>query len=203
MLPHFPLLHFPLPHFQRPLQTDGQTDTPPIRSRSWARQKKLSQNLYEEKYEWRQKQTKKLVSVYDEPIMRTIRGNQIAWSTDYCIVVFLFSWHFPEPCNKWHHLGHIKHVDDDDADTDRFQFLTPSKQRWYADECRQDPDRCNHGDHVFHCALDGVLKRASNDEVAVDADRTQVQYRRRAQQDVEWCPRVTHGAIERPVFRHL
>ena len=52
---------------------------------------------------------------------------------------------------------------------------------------------------MLHGAFDGVLKRASNDEITIDADRAQVQYGRRAEQDVQRRVSVTHGAVERPV----
>lgn len=57
--------------------------------------------------------------------------------------------------------------------------MAPAEQRRYADEGRQDPDGCNDCDHVFGRTLDGVLERASDNEVAIDADSAEVQYRRR------------------------
>jgi len=63
--------------------------------------------------------------------------------------------------------------------------LTPAEQWRYADERRQDPDGCDHGHHVFHCTLDGVLKRTSDDEIAVNADRAEVQDGSRAKQHVQ------------------
>jgi len=35
------------------------------------------------------------------------------------IIVFLFFSDISrEPCNNWHYLGHVKHIDDDDDDDD-------------------------------------------------------------------------------------
>ena len=85
----------------------------------------------------------------------------------------------------------------------RWQILAPAEQRRYADEGGEEPDSGDHGDHVFGRALDGVLERASDDEITVDADRAQVQYGRRTQQHIERRVRVTESAIQRPRTFHL
>jgi len=81
--------------------------------------------------------------------------------------------------------------------------LAPAEQGRDADQGGQDPDGSDHGDHVFHGAFDGVLKRARDDEIAIDADGAQVQNGRRTEQHVERRPRVAHGAIQRPIARDL
>jgi len=58
--------------------------------------------------------------------------------------------------------------------------FAPAEERRYGDERRHDPDGCDDGGHVLRRALDGVLKRTRDDEIAVDADSAEVQYGRRA-----------------------
>jgi len=36
----------------------------------------------------------------------------------FIIFIIIFSGISLEPCNHWHYLGHVKHVDDDDDDDD-------------------------------------------------------------------------------------
>ena len=85
----------------------------------------------------------------------------------------------------------------------RRQVLSPAEQRRYADEGSHQPDGGDHGDHVLHRTFDGVLERASDDEIAIDADRAEIQYRRRAEQHVQRRVGVTHGAVQRPVTGNL
>ena len=87
--------------------------------------------------------------------------------------------------------------------TDRREVLAPAEERRYADERRQDPDGGDDGRHVLGGALDGVLERARDDEVAVDADGAEVEDGRGAEQDVERRPGVADGAVQRPVTLHL
>ena len=72
-----------------------------------------------------------------------------------------------------------------------------------ADESRENPDGDDHGGHAHRGPLHGVLERTSDDEVAVDADRAQVEDRRRAEENVKRRPHVTDGLAERPVAHHL
>ena len=87
--------------------------------------------------------------------------------------------------------------------TDRREVLAPAEERRYADERRQDPDGGDDGRHVLGGALDGVLERARDDEVAVDADGAEVEDGRGAEQDVERRPGVADGTVQRPVTLHL
>ena len=41
---------------------------------------------------------------------------------------FFFSSISCGPCNNWHYLGHVKHVDDDDDDDDKLQMLLRGRQ---------------------------------------------------------------------------
>jgi len=66
----------------------------------------------------------------------------------------------------------VQRIMDREVNTYRWQILAPAKQRRDADESRQHPDGGYHGNHVLHCTLDGVLKRASDDEIAVNTDGT-------------------------------
>ena len=61
----------------------------------------------------------------------------------------------------------------------------PAEQRRDADDGRQDPDGADHGGHARRRPLHGVLERALDDEVAVDADGAEVEDGGGAEQDVE------------------
>ena len=52
------------------------------------------------------------------------------------IIVFLFfSAIFCGPCNNWHYLGHVKHVDYDDDDDEWFTLLYSHIQYEDMDDC--------------------------------------------------------------------
>ena len=61
----------------------------------------------------------------------------------------------------------------------RAGFCFPAEQRRNADDGRQDPDSSDHGSHASRRSFDGVLEWALDDEIPVDTDSAQVQYRRR------------------------
>jgi len=79
----------------------------------------------------------------------------------------------------------------------------PDDERRYADKSGQSPDGDDHHRHAQWRALGGVLERVSDDEVAVDADRAEVQDRRRTQHHVQRCPHITQLLTERPLAVQL
>jgi len=81
--------------------------------------------------------------------------------------------------------------------------LAAAEQRRQADQCREYPNEHYHHRHPHRSSLHRVLERSGDDEVAIDADRAQIQYGGRAQEDVERRPRVADGLPEDPTSHHL
>jgi len=79
----------------------------------------------------------------------------------------------------------------------------PADQRRKADDKRQDPDSNDEqfGARRRHEA--GVADRATDGDVAIDADRHQVVDGRCAHPDVDGQPDATPRLAERPVMQHL
>jgi hypothetical protein len=69
-------------------------------------------------------------------------------------------------------------------------FLLPSKQWRNGDKPSQHPDSSNHYSHTTWSSLSGIAQWLGYGQVPINADCTQVQYRRRTQQDIERRPNL-------------
>ena len=74
----------------------------------------------------------------------------------------------------------------------------PPKQRGYADEGGQNPNADDHQSHSTGSPFGGVNEWASDGQVPVDADGTQVEDAGRAQEHVGGRPNVTEDFAELP-----
>ena len=79
----------------------------------------------------------------------------------------------------------------------------PDNEGRHADECRQRPDGHNHHCHAQWRALGGVLQRVSDDEVAINADRAQVENGRCTEHHVQRGPHIAHLLAEGPLTVQL
>lgn len=76
--------------------------------------------------------------------------------------------------------------------------LAPAEQRRYGDERREQPHDQDHGEHELGVATLRVRECVQDDEVAVDADRAQVEYGRCAQKHVREYVQVAHDCTQIP-----
>jgi len=89
-----------------------------------------------------------------------------------------------------------------DVTFSRLAFVFPAEQRRDADDGRQDPYGSDHRRHPSRSPLHGVLERTLDDEIPVDADGAQVEYRRGTEENIERRPDVTNRLTEHPPTHH-
>lgn len=84
------------------------------------------------------------------------------------------------------------------VESDTRRRLAPAEQRRYGDQGREQPHDQDHGEHELGVATLRVRECVQDDEVAVDADRAQVEYGRCAQQHVREYVQVAHDCTQIP-----
>ena len=79
------------------------------------------------------------------------------------------------------------------------RFALPTEQWRDADEGGEHPDEDDHGRHPGRGSLHRVPEGTRDDEVSIDADGAEVEYRRRAQEHVQGREGVTDGRTQDPL----